>query len=107
MTQPGPSTRRRRLPYHTDADMLELEARAGIHAGLLPANQSAWSDALDGVHGGVHSPEQDMRGYTAQQPWDHVNVPVSHGCILCWQRVDPDDMRGHNCPVNTYLEVAA
>jgi hypothetical protein len=106
MTQPGPSTRRRRLPYHTDADMLELEARGGIHAGLLGSNKSAWSDALDGIHGGVHTPEQDIRGWTAQQPFDHVDCPVTHGCVLCWRPVDPDHIRDHKCKVAIFLEAA-
>lgn len=107
MTYPIPHNRRRRLPYHTDADMLELEARQGLHAGLLNDNQSAWSDALDGVHGMPHTPEQDAFGWTAQQPWDHVACPVTHACVLCGNAVDPDFIRGHVCRVAEATKEAA
>ena len=106
MTQPSPSRNRRRLPYHTDADMLELEARGGIHAGMLPSNYLN-ATPVDGVSGLAHTAEQDARGWTTQQPWSHVDCPVMHLCILCAKRVDPDDLRGHVCRVAFELEQAA
>lgn len=102
MTYPGPSTRRRPLPGHTERDMLELEARRGIHVGILP---SANHEQLDGVTGMVHTVEQDMRGWTAQQPWSHLDVPVVHICILCATMVEPDFLRDHRCKVAAELAV--
>ena len=99
----GPTLKRRRLPYHSERDMLELEARAGIHAGMLPS--SAGLDLVDGLTGGVHSPQQDMRGWTVQQPFEHVDCPVNHPCILCAKVVDPDFLRDHNCAVKRELEL--
>lgn len=105
MTYPAPTTSRRRLPYHTDADMLELEARRGIHAGMLSANARN-ADMLDGLTGGILSPEQTMRGWTAQQPFVHVDCPVLHVCILCSKKVDPDYLKDHpaECRVRRHLE---
>lgn len=73
--------------------MLELEARAGVHAGMLPSN--AGGDVMDGVTGGVWSPEQSQRGWTAQQPWSHIDCPVLHFCVLCGRTVEPDFTRDH------------
>lgn len=72
--------------------MLELEARAGLHAGLLPSNAG---DAMDGMTGASLTAEQTMRGWTAQQPWSHVDCPVMHICIFCGKTADPDLLRDH------------
>jgi len=103
MTYPGPSTRRRPLAGHTEADMLELEARRGIHAGMLPTN-AAKADYVDGLTGQLHTAEQSMRGWTTQQPFHHVDCPVSHICILCGRKTDPDFLRDHRCKVAAELE---
>lgn len=103
MTYPGPTMNRRRLPPgHTEEDLLELEARRGIHAGLLPSN-AARAEILDGISGAAHTKEQDQRGWTAQQPWMHVDCPVLHLCIMCALVVEPDDLRGHHCKVAAEL----
>lgn len=99
----GPTTNRRRLLNHTEHDMLELEARAGIYAGT----RSNIGDKLDGLSGGVHSPQQDMRGWTVQQPFTHVDCPVLHLCIMCTKVVDPDFLRDHQCAVLHELELMA
>lgn len=93
MTYPAPMTRRQSLPLHTMEETLELEARRGIHAGLLPSNQGG--DLLDGFTGSVHTPEQSMHGWTAQQPFSHVDCPVMHLCIFCAKVIDPDFLRDH------------
>lgn len=74
--------------------MLELEARRGVHAGLLPSNARN-AEAVDGLTGMNHTPEQAMRGWTSQQPFVHVDCPVLHRCIMCGKTVDPDDLREH------------
>lgn len=74
--------------------MLELEARRGIHAGMLPSN-TRYADELDGLTGGILSPEQTMRGWSAQQPFSHVDCPVMHVCIMCGKVVDPDYLKDH------------
>ncbi len=74
--------------------MLELEARSGIHAGLLPSNARG-AEAVDGLTGMTHTPEQSMRGWTSQQPFSHVDCPVMHRCIMCGKPVDPDELRDH------------
>ena len=99
----GPTSNRRRLATHSDLDMLELEARSGIYAGA----RSNGGDELDGLTGGVHSVQQDMRGWTAQQPFTHVDCPVSHLCIMCNKVVDPDFLRDHQCAVLQELELMA
>lgn len=81
---------------------MRLEARRGIHAGMLPSNTAP---DIDGVNGMPVAPEQNMRGWTAQQPWTHVDCPVMHFCILCNDELDPDYLRDHRCPVQ--LELAA
>ena len=100
MTYPAPG-RRRALPNHTLEETLELEARSGIHAGILPSNQG---DVLDGFTGTVHTAEQDMRGWTAQQPFTHVDCPVMHLCVMCAAVIDPDFLRDHACKVARALE---
>lgn len=92
--QPGPTSQRRRLPYHSEQDMLELEARAGIYANGLPSSPTR-GQVMDGWSGQMLTPEQTMRGWTAQQPWVHVDCPVMHLCILCAHLVDPDYLRDH------------
>lgn len=81
--------------------MLELEARRGIHVGILP---SANHDVIDGISGMMHTPEQDMRGWSAQQPWSHVYA-TPHICILCATLVQPDFLRDHHCKVAAELAV--
>lgn len=103
MTYPGPTTRRRLLNGHTEQEMLELEARRGIHAGLLPSNRG---DALDGLTGGVAAAEGGMRGWTSQQPFVHVDCPVAHLCILCAGVVEPDYLKEHRCKVKAELAIA-
>lgn len=83
------------------AETLEIEARAGIHAGLLPSNAGP---EMDGWSGMPLAPEQTMRGWTAQQPFVHVDCPVMHFCILCSGIVDPDFLRDHTCKVARALE---
>ena len=104
MTYPGPTMNRRRLPAgHTEEDLLELEARRGLHAGMLPSNRARAMN-VDGVTGGHATEEQTMRGWTAQQPFAHVDCPVMHVCILCAKTVDPDFLREHRCRVRAELE---
>jgi hypothetical protein len=101
----APTRNRRPLPYHSEIEMLELEARRGIHAGMLPSNQNG--DAMDGVTGGRISAEAQERGWTSQQPWSHVDCPVMHICVLCGKTVDPDYLRDHaqtKCRVRRELE---
>lgn len=78
--------------------MLELEARRGIHAGMLPTNL-AKADYVDGLTGSLATPEQRMRGWTTQQPYSHVDCPVIHVCIMCGRKTDPDFLRDHKCRV--------
>lgn len=106
MTYPAPTTHRRRLPYHSEQDMLELEARRGIHAGMLPSNASR-AEEMDGVTGGLATPEQKMRGWSAQQPFVHVDCAVMHHCILCGSVIDPDYLKDHanKCRVRRQLEL--
>lgn len=101
----APGQRRRNLPGHTDEEMLRLEARRGIHAGMLPSN-IARAEPVDGLTGGSAAPEGAMRGWTAQQPWTHVDCPVMHYCIMCAREVDPDRLRDHQCHVRAELEAA-
>lgn len=85
--------------------MLELEARRGIHAGMLPANLSR-AEEMDSLSGGVATPEQSMRGWSAQQPFVHVDCDVMHVCILCGKEIDPDYLKSHvgDCRVAKQLE---
>lgn len=104
---PSPS-RLRRLPYHTEEETLRIQARDGLHAGTLPSNQPrSPSDRLDGLTGAGFSDEG--RGWTAQQPWEHVDVPCLHVCVLCSKYVDPDFLRSHpqKCKVALTLLSAA
>lgn len=105
MTYPGPSPQRRRLPYHSEQDMLELEARQGIYVNALPAARER-EQVLDAWSGTVLTPETNMRGWTAQQPFVHVDCPVMHRCVLCAIIVDPDFLRDHerDCTVARELE---
>jgi hypothetical protein len=95
---PSPSTRRRALPHHTDAETLELEARAGVYA--RPRHEP-----MDGLSGMPLQAEQTMRGWTAQQPFVHVDCPVQHLCVMCALVVDPDYLRDHarDCAVTLEL----
>lgn len=102
MTYPAPTRNRQRLPNHTVEETLEIEARRGIHAGMLPSNRG---DAMDGWTGTVHTPEQDMRGWTAQQPFAHVDCPVMHVCIFCAKVLDPDFLRDHQLAGKTPCKV--
>lgn len=106
MTYPGPTLRRQRLTGHSEAEMLELQARAGVHAGLLPTNRVGHTD-LDGMTGAPVTSEQSQRGWTAQQPWGHVDCPVLHVCVLCAEYIDPDHLRQHVCAVALELAHAA
>lgn len=103
MTYPAPTTRRR-IPHHTAEEMLELEARSGIYAGALPSAR-ARAEMLDSVTGTLATPEQSMRGWTAQQPFVHVDCPVMHRCVMCALTVDPDYLRDHarDCKVEREL----
>lgn len=94
MTYPGPPTRRRRLPNHTEEETLELEARQGIYVNALPTAR-ARGEVLDGWSGQALQAEQTMRGWTAQQPFVHVDCPVMHRCVMCSRLVDPDFLRDH------------
>lgn len=94
MTSLASPGRRRRLPNHTEDETLELEARAGIYVNALPTAR-ARAEELDGVTGYVLAPEQTMRGWTAQQPFVHVDCPVMHRCVMCSFLVDPDFLRDH------------
>ena len=100
----GPAMRRRLPPGHTERDMLELEARRGIHAGMLASNV-ARAVELDGVTGGPTGAENKMRGWTAQQPFHHVDCPVMHLCVLCGKGLEPDFLRDHKCRVALELSV--
>lgn len=106
MTYPGPHTRRNRLPNHTYEETLELEARQGIYVNALPSAR-ANAQPVDGWSGSVLTPETTMRGWTAQQPWVHVDCPVMHRCIMCAVIVDPDELRDHarGCKVERELAV--
>jgi len=94
VTYPGPTSKRRRLPYHSEADMLELEARQGIYVNALPAAREH-AQPLDSWSGTVLTPETSMRGWTAQQPFVHVDCLVMHRCVLCAKLLDPDYLRDH------------
>lgn len=101
MTYPGPQgMRRRRLANHTEEETLELEARQGVY--VRPTG-----DVLDGWSGAALTPEQQMRGWTAQQPWVHVDCPVMHVCVMCSLLVDPDYLRDHARDCAVTLELAA
>jgi hypothetical protein len=83
--------------------MLELEARRGVHVGMLPSNQR--DPALTGPvqHGDPKEADLEWRGWTAQQPYTHVDSDVLHLCVLCAGVVQPDFLRQHNCPVTEEL----
>ena len=105
MTYPGPpGMSRRRLANHTEAETLELEARQGIYVNALPSARAS-AEVLDAVTGTVLTPEQTMRGWTAQQPFVHVDCPVMHICVMCAVLTDPDYLRDHarDCKVTREL----
>lgn len=108
MTYPGPrGMSRRRLPNHTEAETLELEARQGIYVNAMPSALAS-AEVLDSITGTMMTPEQTMRGWTAQQPFVHIDCPVMHRCVLCATLVDPDYLRDHarSCAVAKELTPA-
>lgn len=107
MTTPGPrGMSRRRLANHTEQETLELEARQGIYVNHLPSAR-ATAEVLDAVTGTVLTPEQEMRGWTAQQPFVHVDCPVMHICVMCALVIDPDYLRDHERDCAVTKELAA
>lgn len=106
MTYPAPtqSRKRRRVSYEEE---LELEARRSVHAGVLPANlERAQVSNSDWYADSAVTLEQQQRGWTAQQPFAHVDCDVMVICVFCARSLDPDYLRQHDCPVLEEVESA-
>ena len=89
----------------TPDEEAELSARRSVHAGVLPSNLArAETPNSDWYGDSSQSIEQTMRGWTAQQPFAHVDCAVMHMCILCASWIDPDSLRQHVCAVLKELE---
>jgi hypothetical protein len=94
-------------PYIRPDEQDELDARRPVHAGILPSNKS-WGTSASFSWGGSASvsEEESMRGWTAQQPFSHVDCDVMHLCIYCAVYLDPNRLRQHECAVRRELEHA-
>lgn len=103
-TPEGPTSRQFR-PMVTPEEQDELTARRSVHAGMLPTNLAHAQYASFSTMGGAQlwSPEQQMLGWTAQQPFEHVDCAVMHVCISCAKMIDPDELRKHDCKVKNEL----
>lgn len=96
-------------PFITPDEQDELDARRPVHAGMLPTNIASHvyvTGSMYNAQGGAYSPEEDMRGWTAQQPFTHVECYVLHTCIYCAENLDPNLLRQHECAVRRELEHA-
>lgn len=105
-TPQGPTPRSFR-PLVTPAEEDEQAARRPVHAGMLQANIEHHvyiTGSMYSADGGAYSPEEDLRGWSAQQPFSHVDCDVMHLCVFCAKMVDPDFLRAHDCRV--LLELA-
>lgn len=92
-------------PFITPDEEDELSARRSVHAGILPSNLAhAQTPNSDWYGNSAQTVEQSQRGWTAQQPFAHVNCAVMHMCVLCAAWVDPDCLRQHDCAVRKELE---
>ena len=103
-TPQGPTQRKFRSLV-TPEEQDELAARRSVHAGMLPTNLAHAQYANFSTMGGSNlwSPEQEMFGWTAQQPFAHVDCDVMHLCVYCAKMLDPDLLRKHDCKVRNEL----
>lgn len=91
-------------PLTTPDEEDELSARRSVHAGILPSNLSRAQESNSDWYGdSASSEEQKLRGWTAQQPFAHVDCAVMHMCVLCAALIDPESLRQHQCAVRAEL----
>ncbi len=84
---------RRPVPW----GIVEAETRRGVYANGLPSNRELPNDVTE---------ESLHRGWTVQQPFEHVTCAVPISCVLCGSSLDSRNWVAHSCPVAAYFQGA-